>query len=167
MRPVADFELQLTRFELHVRRAEFPKERQTSSSFWTFRVTDQLGLIIKSTKFNFDVVVACLQQQFPLAGKEFEQQLRLKNRIQNVQKGSVGLLQMLADIAYPLWTANQYRDILCSRFIHGVQSPSMEPSIKTNCKAGIAVNQKHQHRVSSDGNQFNFCFLYLFVSFFR
>ena len=126
-----DLDLWLKRFELYVRRIELPEEQWAAELLpllddEAFRVVSQLGL---ESSTDYGAITASLKHQFSPKGNELEWQHKLQTRRQQPGEQLVqyaGALRMLADKAYPSWTAEQRREVLRNHFIQGLVSPSVQ-----------------------------------------
>ncbi len=127
-----DLDLWLKRFELYVRQTGIPENQWAAELLpllddESFRVVLQLGLTAETTAFS--TITECLKQQFSPKGNELEWQRRLQTRKQQPGEQLVqyaGALRVLADKAYPTWTAGQRGEVLRNHFIQGVSSPSVQ-----------------------------------------
>ncbi len=128
----SDLDLWLRRFELYVRQAGIPENQWVAELLpllddEAFRVVLQLGLTAESAAFA--TITECLKQQFSPKGNELEWQRRLQTRRQQPGEQLVqyaGALRVLADKAYPNWSAEQRGEVLRNHFIQGVSSPSVQ-----------------------------------------
>ena len=126
----SDLELWLKRFELYVRQTGLHEDQWAAELLpllddTAFRVVLQLGLA-EST--DYKTITESLRQQFSPKGNELEWQRRLQTRRQQPAEQLVqyaGALRVLADKAYPNWTAEQRGEVLRNHFIQGVSSASV------------------------------------------
>ena len=122
-----DLDLWLKRFELYVRQTGIPEDQWAAELLpllddAAFQVVLQLGLA-KST--NFNIITESLKQQFSPKGNEWQRRLQTRRQQPGEQLVQcAGALRVLADKAYPNWTADQWDEVLRNHFIQGVSSPS-------------------------------------------
>ena len=86
-----------------------------------FRTVSQLGLLCST---DYKQVWDCLQQKFTLKGNEAEWQFQLQNHNHRPSEPLVEFpieLRMLADKAYPTWTAEQHQEVMSNQFIQEVK----------------------------------------------
>ena len=86
-----------------------------------FRTASQLGLLCST---DYKQVWDCLQQKFALKGNKPDLQFQLQNHNHRPSEPLVEFpieLQMLADKAYPIWTAEQHQEVVRNQFIQGVK----------------------------------------------
>ena len=127
----ADFKLWLTRFEMYVQQAGLSETQRVKELLSLledepFRVVSQHGLLEID---DFHAVTECLRQHYAPGGNELEWQFKLQTRTQKPGEqlaDFAGALRMLADKAYPKWSAEQRQEILKSQFIQGIRSSSIQ-----------------------------------------
>ena len=144
----ADLDLWLKRFELYVWQTGIPEDQWAVELLpllddAAFQVVLQLGLA-ESTDFN--IITESLKQQFSPKGNELEWQRRLQTRRQQPAEQLVqytGALRVLADKAYPNWTADQRGEVLRYHFIQGVSSPSVQLRLMREMPATLDATLTH------------------------
>ena len=128
----ADFKLSLTRFEMYVRQADIAEDQQRVKELLAlledepFRVVSQRGLLETG---DYHAVTECLRQRYPPEGNELEWQYKLQTRVQKPGEqlaDFAGALRVLADKAYPTWSAEQRQEILRGQFVQGIRSSSVQ-----------------------------------------
>ena len=160
----ADFALWSVRFELYAKEARIPEARWTKELLQLledepFRTVSQLGLLDST---DYKQVRDCLQQRFAPKGNELEWQFRLQSRNQKASEPLVefaGELRMLADKAYPNWSADQRQEVVRNQFIQGVNSPSIQLQLMrempatldlalelARCLESVELAQRRLHR---------------------
>ena len=126
-----DLDLWLKRFELYVRQLDIPEEQWAAELLpllddEAFRVVSQLGL---ESSTDYGTIVATSKQQFSPKENKLEWQHKLQTRRQQSGEELIqyaGALRVLADKAYPNWTAERRREVLRNHFIQGITSPSVQ-----------------------------------------
>ena len=91
-----------------------------------FRIVSQQGLVACT---DYKVVIKCLEDFYAPVGNELEWQRRFQGRTQKPQEQLlefVGALRVLADRAYPKWSAEQRKELLRNQFVQGVRSSSVQ-----------------------------------------
>lgn len=127
----ADFKLWLTRFEMYVQQASIAETQKVKELLALledepFRVVSHSGLLETG---DYPAVTACLKQHYAPAGNELEWQYKLQTRTQKPGEqlsDFAAALRILADKAYPSWSAEQQKEILKSQFIQGIRSSSVQ-----------------------------------------
>ena len=93
-----------------------------------FRVVSQSGFV-SGDGVEYEEVKKCLQEQYAPKGVELEWQRKLHSAHQERPETLLefsGRLRMLADKAYPSWSAERRLEMAREQFIHGVISPSVQ-----------------------------------------
>ena len=104
-----------------------------------FRVVLQLSLA-ESTDFH--IITESLKQQLLPKGNKLKWQRRLQTRRQQPEEQLVqyaGAHRVLADKAYPNWTADQWGEVLRNHLIQGVSSPSVQLRLMREMPAMLDV----------------------------
>ena len=149
----SDLELWLKRFELYVRQTGLHEDQWAAELLpllddTAFRVVLQLGLA-EST--DYKTITESLRQQLSPKGNELEWQRRLQTRRQQPAEQLVqyaGALRVLADKAYPNWTAEQRGEVLRNHFVQGVSSATVqlrlmrEMPVTLDAALSLAVQQQ-------------------------
>ena len=126
-----DFTLWRSRFELYVKQVKLAEDQWVSELLplledEPFRIVSQQGLV-ECTDYN--VVIKCLEDFYAPVGNELEWQRRFQGRTQKPQEQLlefVGALRVLADRAYPKWSAEQRKELVQNQFVQGVRSSSVQ-----------------------------------------
>lgn len=126
-----DFKLWLTRFEMYVQQASIAETQKVKELLALledepFRVVTHCGLLETG---DYPAVTACLKQHYAPDGNELEWQYKLQTRTQKPGEqlaDFAGALRVLAEKAYPSWSAEQRKEILKSQFIQGIRSSSVQ-----------------------------------------
>eukprot|EP00731_Ephydatia_muelleri_P034012 Em0044g32a len=129
----ADFNLWVKRLELYFREAKVPDNKRGEELVAlleddAFRVVSQSGFV-SGDGVEYEEVKKCLQEQYAPKGVELEWQRKLHSAHQERPETLLefsGRLRMLADKAYPSWSAERRLEMAREQFIHGVISPSVQ-----------------------------------------
>ena len=112
-----DFTLWRSRFELYVKQVKLAEDQWVSELLLLledepFRIVSQQDLVACT---DYKVVIKCLEDFYAPVGNELEWQRRFQGRTQKPQEQLlefVGALRVLADRAYPKWSAEQRKELL-------------------------------------------------------
>ena len=129
----ADFNLWVKRLELYFREAKIPDVKRGEELVAlldddAFRVVSQSGFV-SGDRVEYEEVKKCLQEQYAPKGVELEWQRKLHSAHQERPETLLefsGRLRMLADKAYPSWSAERRLEMAREQFIHGVISSSVQ-----------------------------------------
>ncbi|KAL5517489.1 hypothetical protein EMCRGX_G003040 [Ephydatia muelleri] len=116
------------------------------------------------------VVIKCLEDFYAPVGNELEWQRRFQGRTQKPQEQLlefVGALRVLADRAYPKWSAEQRKELLRNQFVQGFRSSSVQLKLMKEMPATledaltmanqIQTVEEAQKRLQKDRSQMETC----------
>eukprot|EP00731_Ephydatia_muelleri_P038814 Em0923g1a len=116
------------------------------------------------------VVIKCLEDFYAPVGNELEWQRRFQGSTQKPQEQLlefVGALRVLADRAYPKWSAEQRKELLRNQFVQGFSSSSVQLKLMKEMPATledaltmanqIQTVEEAQKRLQKDRSQMETC----------
>ena len=132
-----------------------------------FRIVSLQGLVACT---DYKVVIKCLEDFYASVGNELEWQRRFQGRTQKPQEQLlefVGALRVLADRAYPKWSAEQRKELLRNQFVQGVRSSLVQLKLMKEMPATledaltmanqIQTVEEAQKRLQKDRSQMETC----------
>ena len=132
-----------------------------------YRIVSQQGLVACT---DYKVVIKCLEDFYAPVGNELEWQRRFQGRTQKPQEQLlefVGALRVLADRAYPKWSAEQRKELLRNQFVQCVRSSSVQLKLMKEMPATledaltmanhIQTVEEAQKRLQKDRSQMETC----------
>ena len=167
-----DFTLWRSRFELYVKQVKLAEDRWVSELLplledELFRIVSQQGLVACT---DYKVVIKCLEDFYAPVRNELEWQRRFQGRTQRPQEQLlefVGALRVLADRAYPKWSAEQRKELLRNQFVQGVRSSSVQLKLMKEMPSTledvltmanqIQTVEEAQKRLQKDRSQMETC----------